>query len=160
MYYPVDAVNKQSASQMKLREDKVFTENELNFLYTEIKDFAIYLLNKYSGTKKTFFIVSSNELDNRLLAATNCYVNNTCNSPNTVIPDLQINKAIKYLDKFSAAINDAKAETNYSDIKVYHVCEIHDILDRGIKGKRSSINSIIPYTKCDLIAWSAYEVFV
>ena len=156
----VEAVNPASLQQASIWEKQTpYTQTEINSTYTEVKDAVKYLLTRFRGSGKTFYISPVNELDNRLVGSAHCLLGHG-DCDNVDIPPMNVEHAIEFLNTYARAIRDAKAEVPESGMKVYLTCEIIRVMSRAMRGKTSSANDVIPYAECDIVAYSAYETIV
>ncbi|OGG34941.1 hypothetical protein A2363_01830 [Candidatus Gottesmanbacteria bacterium RIFOXYB1_FULL_47_11] len=156
----IEAVKKTSIQQSSIHiKTTPYTQAEINSTYTEVKDAIKYLLTRFRGSGKTFYIAPVNELDNRLVQG-GCALGQAGNDcDDSDVPQSNVEHAIEFLNMYARAIRDAKTEVPESGMKVYLTCEIARVLSRAMRGKTSSANDVIPYAECDIVAYSAYETY-
>ena len=155
----VEAVKSTSLQQASIHaSSEPYTQAEIDSTYKEVKDAIKYLLTRYRGSGKTFYIAPVNELDNRLVQSSGCLLNFPCDDVD--VPAYSINHAINFLNTYARAIKDAKEEIPPEGVTVYLTCEINRVISRSMRGKTSAANDVIPHTQCDIVAYSAYETIM
>jgi len=153
------------ANQSQIGDFEAFTKDELAATKEEYHSFATYLLQTYKGTNKSFILIAPSELDHRLMKNMNCKpvvegAELSCfNLEGKPVP---VANAIAYLNAISEAIHTAVAENPVQGVRVYHACEINHVIQKSLNNPKiqGAIDQVIPYTHCDLIAYSAFETFL
>jgi len=120
------------------------SEQERKEEYEEIYALATQLLNAYSGTGKTF-LLGHWEGDWYL-----SYDRNEEPTP------LKIRGMIDWLNVRQRAIDDAKRDTKYNDINLYHYTEVN-LVQKGMKGGKCLVNDVLPHTAVDYVSYSSYD---
>lgn len=123
-----------------------FTEEEQKKEYREVYDLAKYLLKTYNGTGKTF-LLGNWEGDWHLHPN---YERNKDPSP------VRIKGMTDWYNVRQKAIDDAKKDVKDTDVKVYHYAEVN-LVQKGMKGKKCLINSVLPNTNVDYLSYSSYD---
>lgn len=113
--------------------------------YREIYDLACFLLQKYSGTGKVFFL-GNWEGDWHLRWD---YNRDKPANPATV------EGMTKWLDIRQKAIDDAKRDTPHEQVDMYHYIEVN-LSDLAVKGDTCVINTILPRINPDYVSFSSY----
>ncbi len=145
-YTPEPPGEKDDTAQIKFINgyDKVYEEA----LYKELYDFTTYLLKTYSGSGKVFYL-GNWEGDWHLR------------------PDYDRNKPvnIKTLEGMTRwakvrqkAIDDAKRDTKYKNVSVYHYIEVN-LVRKAINEPNSKVvsNSILKEVNPDYVSYSSYD---
>ena len=116
-------------------------------LYAEFRAFAEYLLKKYDGTGKQFYL-GHWEGDWTMSGATDPKVDAT--------PE-RIRGFTQYLQIRQRAIEDARREVPHRDVAVYHYVEVNQVL-KGLDGKRPTVtNAVLAEVNPDFVSYSCYE---
>lgn len=124
------------------------TGTKLSAEYTEIYNLVTHLLTTYNNTGKTF-ILQNWEGD---------WAFGDSFDPATPI-------ARKYVDYYAAflgirqkAVEDARRDTAYSNVKVLHAIELNRVLDaQTYPNRRRILTQIAPRVQPDIISYSAYD---
>lgn len=129
------------------------SRTELDAEYKQIYDLTQYLLTKYNGTKKTFYL-GNWESDWGALGITGY---------NGADPEpIRVQSLIDYFNIRQKAVDDAKASIRFQDVNVYHYAEIvmvKDIIQNAEGYNKRCINAVIPYvSQLDYVSWSAYTI--
>ncbi len=125
-----------------------FTQTQLDKTYADFYEYSKYLLSTYKNSGKTFIIQSPNEMDHQLLA--------NKQDKNSDPDDFAIENGVDYLNTIQNAIDDAKRDNPNPGVELYHGCEVNMVV-KGMAGKKSAVNNILPRTHCDLYGYSAWE---
>jgi hypothetical protein len=122
-------------------------------IYDEVYDLAVYLLETYSGTGKTFYI-GNWEGDWKFAGQGTIQ-----GADPTIVPANRIQAMIDWANARQKAVNDAKAATTSSDVDVWFYLEANR-MDWTREGLPSVVNSIVPAMdqKLDLLSFSAYSL--
>ena len=113
--------------------------------YKEIYDLACYLLRKYSGTGKVFYL-GNWEGDWHLRWD---YNRDKPANPRTV------EGMTRWLNVRQKAIDDAKRDTPHNNIGMYHYVEVN-LSDLAVKGDTCVVNTILPQINPDYVSFSSY----
>ena len=113
--------------------------------YQEVYDLACFLLRKYSGTGKVFYL-GNWEGDWNLRWD---YDRNKPADPRTV------EGMTRWLNLRQKAIDDAKRDTPHEQVEMYHYVEVN-LSDLAVKGDTCLINTILPQTNPDYVSFSSY----
>ncbi len=111
-------------------------------------DLARYLLTTYRGTGKTF-VLQHWEGDWAIRG-------NYCTDPSCDPSDTAINGMIGWLNARQDGVTRARNEITDTDVKVYHACEVN-LVQLAMQGRRTVTNNVLPFTRCDLYSYSAYD---
>lgn len=125
------------------------TEQEKESEYKQIYDLTKYLLTTYNNSGKTFYL-GNWESDWGALGV---------KEYNGEDPDpLRVQSLIDYFNIRQKAVDDAKANTDFKGVNVYHYAEVVMVKDVLNNCKRC-LNAVIPFVpNLDLISWSAYTI--
>jgi hypothetical protein len=128
-----------------------FSTTERQAEYDELYAFTQYLLTNYNNTGKTFYL-GHWEGDWHLLEG----YDPSHNPTPTAIQGMR-----DWLNTRQRAIDDAKAQTPYAGVEVWHYTEVNRVLDALSNPSASNqrvINTVVPYvTNLDYLSWSSYE---
>ncbi|MHB1000286.1 MAG: hypothetical protein ACYC27_13680 [Armatimonadota bacterium] len=109
-------------------------------------EFTKYLLTTYKNTGKTF-ILQNWEGDWSLSPS----------AENRKDPGpVAIKGMIEWLNARQDGVDRARKEVGMHGVTVAHAGEVN-LVDDAMKGKPTVTNSVLPYTHCDLYAYSAYD---
>lgn len=123
-----------------------FNKEDQKKIYDEMYEFTSFLLKKYNNSGKTFFI-GNWEGDWLLHSGFN----------RKITPEKQhIKNMTKWLNVRQKAIDDAKKDTHYKNVSLYHYVEVNLVL-KGMDGKACIAESILPKTNVDMVSYSSYE---
>jgi hypothetical protein len=122
-------------------------EQKLAILYRDFYNLTTYLLTNFSTLNKRIILMTPNELDWHLIPDKNTALD---------ISTTASQNAIAYLNTISDAINQAKRDHPFSALSVYHACEVNRVYD-ALEGKKRAVNTVLPYTRCDLYGYSIYD---
>jgi len=124
-----------------------------NLIYDEVYDLAVYLLETYSGTGKTFYL-GNWEGDWKFAGQGTIQ-----GADPTIVPANRIQAMIDWANIRQKAVNDAKVATTYSDVNLWYYLEANrmDWVRDGLPGV---VNSVIPAMeqKLDFLSFSSYSL--
>jgi len=63
---------------------------------------------------------------------------------------------IEWLNVRQKAADDAKRNTVFTNVQVYNYAEVN-LVQKGMGGKKSMINNVIPYVNDDFVSYSSYD---
>lgn len=115
--------------------------------YDNLKAFTAYLLDTYRNSGKTF-IIQTWESDWWVMEQS------TYTYDKAAMERFQ-----RWINNRQQAVEDARAATPPEGMEVYNCLELI-CLDRSMQGMTSVINDIVPHTKCDMYAYSAYDTTI
>jgi len=122
--------------------------------YREFYDLTRYLLTNYNNSGKTFYL-GHWEGDGYLNAAVDGKDWATNPSPAAV------QGMIDYLNNRQQAIDDAKRDSAFTNVAVFHYAEVNRVRDAMLNGSTNNIrmiNAVIPYvTNLDYVSYSSYD---
>lgn len=122
-------------------------EEVLSAEYIEFKNVCEYLLTEYKGSNKRF-ILQTWESDWWCM-----------DQPTLTYYDDALLRLQKWINIRQKAVEDARAEVKPEGVEVYNCLEfINGSL--AMEGKTTVINNVVPNTKCDLYAYSAYDTTI
>lgn len=125
-----------------------FDEAEEKALHDELRDFAAYLLAKYNGTGKQFYL-GHWEGDWYLSGATDPKVDPT--------PE-RIAAFTRYLQTRQRAVDDARRETPHENVAVFNYVEVNQVV-KGLDGTRPTVtNTVLEKVNPDFVSYSCYDV--
>ena len=120
-------------------------------IYDEVYDLAVYLLQTYSGSGKSFYL--GNWEGDWMLSGSGTYT-----PDGTPIPANRIQAMIDWANIRQKAVDDAKAATAHNDVNLWFYLEMNKA-DWMRDGDPCVANSVIPaMPKLDFISVSAYSV--
>ena len=118
-------------------------------IYDEVYALAVYLLQTYSGTGKTFYL--GNWEGDWKFAGPNA-------ADTTLVPANRIQGMIDWANIRQQAVDDAKADTPHSDVEVWYYLEANR-MDWTREGLPCVVNSVLPsMPKLDLLSFSSYSL--
>jgi len=123
------------------------TELEKDREYNAIYDLTVHLLTEYNFSGKEFFL-GNWEGDWHLYSDYNLDV------PPTQATITGMRDWFKIRQK---AVDDAKANTEYSNVEVFHYAELNQAII-GMNGKPSISHSILPQIDVDYVSYSCYDL--
>jgi hypothetical protein len=119
--------------------------------YREVYDLTKYLLTQFNNSGKTFYL-GHWEGDWYLLPKYNTHTNPT---------RMAIQGMIDWLNNRQKAIDDAKSDSLFTNVNVFHYAEVNRVLDaRSSDPSRNQrvINRVVPAVpELDCLSWSAYD---
>ena len=68
-----------------------------------------------------------------------------------------ISGMIEWLNARQAGVNQARDQVRTDGVWVYHAAEVNRVVDSMNKGKPNMVNKVLPYTKLDLVSYSAWD---
>jgi len=124
-------------------------EKEAKDIYKEIYDFTAYLLKRYSGSNKAFFI-GNWEGDWHLQNEAFDY---------DLDPDPEaITGAIQWFNLREKAVADARRDTPHEAVEVFYYIELNHVAKSLDDDKPSIVNRVLPHIRTDYVSWSSYDV--
>jgi len=111
-------------------------------------ELAKYLLRRYRGTGKTF--VLQNWEGDWSIRHTR-YLKPSFDPTATAFKGM-----IRWMNARQEGVSRARNEVPDSDVRVYNACEVNLVL-QAVKGRATVTNDVVPYTRCDLYSYSAYD---
>jgi len=117
--------------------------------YREIYDLARYLLERYQGSGKTFFI-GHWEGDWHLHAG---YDRKRDPTPES------IQRMIDWLNIRQQGVDDAKRDTAAKRVQMYHYTEVN-LVQKALQGGKCLTNDVLPHTRVDYVSYSSYDTVV
>lgn len=137
-----------SDSKAAFRKGKM-SKKEAQAVYREMYAFTVYLLNRYSGSGKSFFI-GNWEGDWHVLRE--IYDYNLDPEPEAIAG------AIEWFKLREKAVADARRETPHTDVEVYFYVELNHVAKSLDHDKPSIVNRVLPRIRTDYVSWSSYDV--
>jgi hypothetical protein len=125
---------------------EAWTEEDRRREYDEMYGLTRYLLEKFSGTNKTF-LLGHWEGDWVLLGG---YDINAEPKPESVTG------MINWLNLRQKAVDDALRDTSHHGVHVFHYTEVN-LVQKAIAGRTSVCNSVLPHTNVDMVSYSSYD---
>jgi hypothetical protein len=125
-----------------------FTAAERETEYREIKALTAHLLKTYSGTGKTFYL-GHWEGDGWLRRSVHP------ENDARVTPEA-IAGFTEWLNLRQRAVDDAKRETTFDGVQVWHYTEVNHVW-LAVEGRPALVNTILPNTTVDLVSYSSYD---
>lgn len=127
----------------------VISASDADGIYREIYDLTAHLLQRYSGSGKTFFLGNWEGDWHTLLEN---YDYNLDPTPEA------IQGAIQWFNLREKAVADARRDTAHSDVQVYFYIELNHVR-KAMEGDRPTIvNRVLPHIRTDYVSWSSYDV--
>ncbi len=123
-----------------------FSEEEKQEDYRQIYDLTGYLLQKFSGTGKSFYI-GHWEGDWILMGKPF--------NPERTISDAAISGLIGRLNNRQLAIDNAIKDMPHENVDVYQYTEVV-LVEHAMKGKKTITNDVLPYVNVDFVSFSSY----
>ncbi len=125
------------------------SESEAEAVYEEIYTFTVNLLERYSGSGKSFFL-GNWEGDWHLLLENYDY--NLDPTPEA------IEGAIQWFSLRERAIADARRDTPHHDVAVYYYIELNHVRKSMDDNRPTIVNRVLPHIRTDYVSWSSYDV--
>jgi len=110
-------------------------------------ELAKYLLTTYKGTGKTFVL---QHWEGDWLIRGN-YDRNADPQPEA------ISGIIDWLNARQAGVNQAREEIGTHGVRVFHAAEVNRVVPSMKENKPNVVNTVLPYTKLDLVSYSAWD---
>lgn len=125
------------------------SEAETAAVYEEIYAFTVTLLERYSGSGKSFFL-GNWEGDWHLLLENYDY---------SLDPTPEaIRGAIEWFNLRERAIADALRDTPHNDVAVYYYIELNHVGKSMDDDRPTIVNRVLPHIRTDYVSWSSYDV--
>lgn len=137
-----------SDTRSAFRSGKISAE-EKEAVYQEIYDFTAFLLKRYSGSGKSFFL-GNWEGDWHMLRE--IYEYDRDPTPEA------ISGGIKWFKLREKAIADARRDIPHEDVEVYFYIELNHVGKSMDYDKPSIVNRVLPYIRTDYVSWSSYDI--
>ncbi len=126
-----------------------FGEEKQKTEYREIYDLTAYLLARYSGTGKTFYL-GHWEGDGWLRGSVK-------KADDVNITPIRIQGMIDWLNTRQRAIDDAKRDTPHHDVQVWHYTEVNHVRLAMDENRPALVNKVLPFTHVDFVSYSSYD---
>ena len=126
------------------------TQAQIDQEEVEFYEFAKALLQKYSGTGKTF-ILQHHEGDWHTRGHTDASV---------PAADGVHERMVQWLNARQRGVTRAREEICAQDVFVYHAAEINIVLNSMNNGQANIVNAVLPYTDLDLVSYSCYDASI
>lgn len=124
-------------------------EAEADAVYRELYQFTAFLLKRYSGSGKSFF-VGNWEGDWHLLLEHYDYEQDPT-------PEA-IQGAIRWFRLREKAVADARRDTPHQGVEVYFYIELNFVRKAMDHDRPAIVNRVLPFIKTDYVSWSSYDV--
>lgn len=134
-------------SECSWLDEDGYTEADAEAEYREIYDLTQYLLTEFNGSGKAFYF-GNWEGDWLLHRGTD--------RTKDPLPE-DIRNMIKWQANRQQAVDDAKRDTAYQDVAVYHYLEVV-LVEKGIRGRPCVTTEVLPHVPVDFVSYSAYEM--
>jgi hypothetical protein len=125
------------------------SDADASAIYQEMYEFTAYLLKRYSGSGKSFFL-GNWEGDWHL--QNEKYDYDLDPKPEAIAG------AIKWFRLREKAIADARRDTAHEDVEVYYYIELNHVAKSMDHNKPSIVNQVLPHIRTDYVSWSSYDV--
>lgn len=109
-----------------------------------------YLLNEYKDTNKTF-ILQHWEGD---------WMVRDKVDPDVEPKEEALKNMVKWLKARQRGVTKARNEVGCHGVHVYHAAEVNRVLASMQHGKPNMVNKVLPFTKLDLVSYSAWDTAV
>jgi hypothetical protein len=123
------------------------TDASIEYEYTQTYEYAKYLLTKFNGTDKKFYL-GHWEGDWYLLPGMNA---------NQDADPTRINGMIQWLNVRQKAIEQARRDIE-STVRVYHYTEMNRTFDAYSQGMKRLVNTVLPLIDIDFVSVSSYDI--
>lgn len=123
------------------------TDSSIEFEYTETYEYVKYLLTKFNGTDKKFYL-GHWEGDWYLLPGMNA-----TQDANPV----RVNGMVQWLNVRQRAISQARNDIE-STVRVYHYTEVNRTFDAYSMGMKRLVNTVLPLVTVDYVSVSSYDI--
>ncbi|WP_299557459.1 fibronectin type III domain-containing protein [Seonamhaeicola sp.] len=131
------------------------TPTEVNNEKDNVYKLTEYLLDRYKGTNKKFFI-GQWEADWELVNANSGVEDWNIMNPN--VSQARIDGMIQQLNARQRAVDSARTHTVHHDVEVYNYVEVNLPKVRTIDNNLPSIMShVLPHTNVDFVSYSCYD---
>ena len=125
-----------------------FTQEEKQEDYDAYYNFTKTLLEKYNNTGKEFYLGNWE---------TDWYYINGYDTNVKEVDDSVTEAMIEWINNRQKAVDDAKRDTEYSNVEVWHYLEVNRTQDAFEKGYDRVVNNVLPYANVDFVSYSAYD---
>lgn len=125
-----------------------FTAEEKQEDYDAYYNFTKDLLTRYSGTGIEFYLGNWE---------TDWYYINGYDVNVSEVDDSVTQAMIEWINNRQQAVDDAKRDTEYSEVEVWHYLEVNRTQDAFKKGYDRVVNNVLPYANVDYVSYSAYD---
>lgn len=122
-------------------------EAEAKASYKEIYDVTAYLLKKYSGSGKSFYI--GNWEGDWHLTGNYDYDNDAS--------EAAVKGAIEWFKLREKAVSDARRDTPHNDVEVYFYVELNHVAKAITEDRPAIVNKVLPHIRTDYVSWSSYD---
>lgn len=137
-----------SDSRSAFRTGRI-SETEAKAVYHEIYEFTAFLLKRYSGTGKSFFIGNWEGDWHLLLEHYDYDMDPTAEA---------VQGAISWFKLREKAVEDARRDTPHEGVGVYFYVELNFVRKAMDHDKPAIVNRVLPFIKTDYVSWSSYDV--
>jgi len=124
-------------------------KEEAQAIYEELYEFTAFLLNRYSGSGKSFFL-GNWEGDWHVQGERYDY--NFDPEPKV------IEASIEWFLIREKAVADARRDIPHEDVEVYYYIELNHVAKAMDDGKPAIVNEILPHIRTDYVSWSSYDI--
>jgi hypothetical protein len=125
------------------------SDKEARAVYRELYEFTAFLLKRYSGSGKSFFL-GNWEGDWHLLRE--IYEYDRDPEPESIAG------AIQWFKLRERAVADARRDTPHTDVDVYFYIELNHVRKSLDHDKPSLVNRVLPHIRTDYVSWSSYDI--
>ncbi|HOA73340.1 MAG TPA: hypothetical protein PL151_14120 [Phycisphaerae bacterium] len=126
-----------------------YTDEEYAEDVRQFEELATHLIRTYKGKNKTF-ILQNWEGDWALRG-------NFDRKPEADPTENAARQMVRWINARQEGVERARVQAGRSDVKVYHACEVN-LVTVAMEGRRTVTNDVLPYARCDLYSYSAYDV--
>lgn len=124
------------------------SEEEKQEDYNACYNFAKTLLEKYNGSGIEFYIGNWE---------TDWYYINGYDVNVKEVDDTVTKAMIEWINNRQQAVDDAKRDTDYSNVEVWNYLEVNRTQDAFEKNYDRVVNNVLPYANVDYVSYSAYD---
>jgi hypothetical protein len=125
------------------------SDAEADAIYREIYSFTVCLLERYSGTGKSFFF-GNWEGDWHVMLENYDYEKDP--APESIAG------AIQWFNLREKAVADARRDTPHHDVEIYFYIELNHVRKSLDRDKPSIVNRVLPHIRTDYVSWSSYDI--
>lgn len=126
-----------------------FTDEEKKEDYDAVYNFTKTLLTKYNGSGIEFYIGNWE---------TDWYLINGYNTNVKKVDDSVEQDMIEWINNRQKAVDDAKRDTEYDEVEVWHYLEVNRTQDAFNKNYDRVVNKVLPHANVDFVSYSSYDV--